>query len=140
MSCNTLCPCISSVWEQYSKILHNKVGWKNTNLVENLKEINWWFDTLRQNVKIIFCCYHVQISLSMSQKTQSDIFHTKMLQNAPFYCKNTFNNIFPIIIVIKKKKMSCNTWCPCISSVWEQYSKILHNMHFLNMPWYFDRT
>jgi hypothetical protein len=22
----------------------------------------------------------------------------------PFYCKNTFNNIFPIIIVIKKKK------------------------------------
>ena len=22
---------------------------KNTNLVENLKEINWWFDTLRQS-------------------------------------------------------------------------------------------
>ena len=27
-----------------------------------------------------FCCYHVQISLIMSQQTQSDIFHTKMLQ------------------------------------------------------------
>ena len=27
-----------------------------------------------------FCCYHVQFSLIMSQQTQSDIFHTKMLQ------------------------------------------------------------
>ena len=34
--------------------------------------------------------------------------------------------------VINKNKMSCNALCPCISSVWEQYSKILHtcNMHF----------
>ena len=31
--------------------------------------------------------------------------------------------------VINKNKLSCNTLdCPCISSVWEQYSKILHNM------------
>ena len=32
--------------------------------------------------------------------------------------------------VINKNKMSCNTLSPYISSVWEQYSKILHNMHF----------
>ena len=32
--------------------------------------------------------------------------------------------------VINKNKMSCNTPCPCLSSVWEQYFKILHNMHF----------
>jgi hypothetical protein len=32
--------------------------------------------------------------------------------------------------VINKNKMSCNTLFPCVSSVWEQYSKILHNMHF----------
>ena len=32
--------------------------------------------------------------------------------------------------VINKNKMSCNTLCPCLSSYWEQYSKILHNMHF----------
>ena len=44
------------------------------------------FYTLRQKkIKIIFCCYHVQISLTMSQQTQSDIFHTKMLQNALWY-------------------------------------------------------
>jgi hypothetical protein len=44
MSCNTLCPCISSVGEQYSRILHNKIKrpgrLEKTNLVENLKEIN----------------------------------------------------------------------------------------------------
>jgi hypothetical protein len=33
--------------------------------------------------------------------------------------------------VINKNKMSCNTLCPCISSVWEQYSKILHNMQLI---------
>jgi hypothetical protein len=38
--------------------------------------------------------------------------------------------------VIKKKKMSCNTRCPCISSVWERYSKILHNMHFDHVIWH----
>jgi LEA14-like dessication related protein len=27
----------------------------------------------------------------------------------PFYCKNTFHNIFPIIIKSIKNKMSCNT-------------------------------
>ena len=32
--------------------------------------------------------------------------------------------------VINKNKMSCNTLCPCISSVGEQYSRILYNMHF----------
>ena len=55
-----------------------------------------------KNVKIIFCCYHVQISLNMSQQTQSDIFHTKILkmhggvrlhgQNA---CYVIFGNIAP---------------------------------------------
>jgi hypothetical protein len=30
--------------------------------------------------------------------------------------------------VINKNKMSCYTPCPCISSVREQYSKILHNI------------
>jgi hypothetical protein len=32
---------------------------KNTNLVENLKEINWWFDTLRQkrqNYLLLLSC------------------------------------------------------------------------------------
>jgi len=32
--------------------------------------------------------------------------------------------------VINKNRMSCNTLCPCISSVWEQYSKILYSIHF----------
>ena len=33
---------------------------------------------LRQkNIKLNLCCYHAQISLKMSQQTQSDIFHTK---------------------------------------------------------------
>jgi hypothetical protein len=41
-------------------------------------------------IKIIFCCYHVQISLTMSQQTQSDIFHTKMLQNA-LWCQITWS-------------------------------------------------
>ena len=36
-----------------------------------------------------FCCYHVQISLIMKQKTQSDIVHTKMLQNA-LWCQITW--------------------------------------------------
>jgi hypothetical protein len=39
---------------------------------------------------IIFCCYHAQISLTTSQ-TQSDIFHTKMLQNA-LWCQITWSN------------------------------------------------
>jgi hypothetical protein len=38
--------------------------------------------------------------------------------------------------VTNKNKMSCNTLCPCISSVWEQYSKILHNMHFDHVIWH----
>ena len=42
-------------------------------MVSHLKE---------KNIEIIYCCYHVQISLKMSQQTKSDIFHTKMLQNA----------------------------------------------------------
>ena len=56
---------------------------------------------LRQNVKIIFCCYHVQIGLKMSQQTQSDIVHAKMLQNCGFRlhgqnaCYVIFWNIAP---------------------------------------------
>jgi hypothetical protein len=38
--------------------------------------------------------------------------------------------------VINKNKMSCNTLCPCIPSFWEQYSKILHNIHFDHVIWY----
>jgi hypothetical protein len=38
--------------------------------------------------------------------------------------------------VINKNKMSCNTLCPCISSVGEQYSRILHNMHFDHVIWH----
>ena len=45
-----------------------------------------------KNIKICFCCYHVQINLKMSQQTKSDIFHTKMLQNA---CYVIFWNIAP---------------------------------------------
>jgi hypothetical protein len=44
-----------------------------------------------------FCCYHVQISLIMSQQTQSDIFHTKMLQmhcGVRLHGQNTCNVIF----------------------------------------------
>ena len=36
-----------------------------------------FFALLAKNIKIIFCCYHVQISLTMLQQTQTDIFHTK---------------------------------------------------------------
>ena len=43
-----------------------------------------------KNIKIIFCCYHVQISLTMSQQTQTDIFHTKMLQSA-LWCQITWS-------------------------------------------------
>ena len=43
-----------------------------------------------KNIKIIFCCYHVQISLTMSQQTQTDIFHTKMLRNA-LWCQITWS-------------------------------------------------
>jgi hypothetical protein len=32
--------------------------------------------------------------------------------------------------------MSCNTLCPCISSAWEQYFKILHNLHFYHVIWH----
>jgi hypothetical protein len=43
-----------------------------------------------KNIKLNLCCYHVQISLIMSQQTQSDIFHTKMLQNA-LWCQITMH-------------------------------------------------
>ena len=39
-------------------------------------------------------------------------------------------------VINKNKKKICNTHCPCISSVWEQYSKILHNMHFDHVIWH----
>jgi hypothetical protein len=38
--------------------------------------------------------------------------------------------------MVIKNKMSCNTLCSCIFSVWEQYSKILHNIHFDHVIWY----
>ena len=38
--------------------------------------------------------------------------------------------------VINKNKMSYNTLCPCFSSTWEQYFKILHNMHFDHVIWH----
>ena len=41
-----------------------------------------WALVKAKNIKFIFCCYYVQISLIMSQPTQSDIFHEKMIQNA----------------------------------------------------------
>ena len=40
-------------------------------------------------INLNFCCHHVQISLIMSQQTQSDILHTKMLQNA-LWCQITW--------------------------------------------------
>jgi hypothetical protein len=43
-----------------------------------------------KNIKLKFCCYHVQIILIMSQQTQSDIFHAKMLQNA-LWCQITWS-------------------------------------------------
>jgi hypothetical protein len=100
MSCNTLCPCISSVWEQYFKILHNMhfdhviwhhnafwldshipyevfCGWyclRNRNKANKGLEKQVWLLFKLKNIKLNFCCYHVQISLIMSQHTQSDIF------------------------------------------------------------------
>jgi hypothetical protein len=84
----------------------------------------------RNSLKIIFCCYHVQISLSMSQQTQSDIFHTKMLQNA-LWCQITWS-----------KCMLCNILEYCsqtldihndditISYIWSQQTAAWWN--FLN--------
>ena len=41
----------------------------------------------------------------------------------PFYCKNTFNNIFPIIIkFINKNKMGCNTlsmYIQCLGAIFQ---------------------
>ena len=38
--------------------------------------------------------------------------------------------------VINENKTSCNTLCPCISSVGEQFSRILHNIHFDHVIWH----
>ena len=38
-----------------------------------------------KNIKFNFCSYNVQISLIMSQQIQSDIFRTKLIQNALWY-------------------------------------------------------
>jgi hypothetical protein len=37
-----------------------------------------WALVKAQHIKFNFCCYNVQISLIMSQPTQSDIFHNKI--------------------------------------------------------------
>ena len=44
--------------------------------------MNQWLYTLRPKenpIKFNFCCYHVQISLIMSQQKQRDIFHTEII-------------------------------------------------------------
>ena len=43
-----------------------------------------------KDIKLNFCCYNVQIGLMMSQQTESDIVHTKMIQNA-LWCQITWS-------------------------------------------------
>ena len=51
------------------------------------------------------------------------LLYTLQLQNYIAYILNNHQ-------VINKNEMSYNILCSYISSVWEQYSKILNNMHF----------
>ena len=74
-----------------------------------------------KNLKIIFCCYHAQISLQMSQLTQSEIFHTKMLQNA-FWCQITWS-----------KYMLCNILEYCSQTLDIHGHSVLQPILFLFM-------
>jgi hypothetical protein len=67
------------------------------------------------------CCYHVQISLIMSQQTQSDIFHTKMLQNA-LWCQITWS-----------KCMLCNILEYCSQTLDIHGQRVLQLILFLFM-------
>ena len=79
---------------------------------------NWYKD---KHVKIIFCCYHVQFSLNMSQQTQSDIFHTKMLQNA-LWCQITWS-----------KDMLCNILEYCFQTLDIHGHQVLQLIFFFFM-------
>ena len=68
-----------------------------------------------------FCCYHVQFSLIMSQQTQSDIFHTKMLQNA-LWCQITWS-----------KCMLCNILEYCSQTLDIHGQRVLQLILFLFM-------
>ena len=46
-----------------------------------------------KDIKFNVCCYNVQFGLVMSQQTQTDIVHTKMIQNA-LWCQNACYVIF----------------------------------------------
>jgi hypothetical protein len=43
-----------------------------------------------KDIKFNICCYNVQIGLMMSQQKQTDIVHTKMIQNA-LWCQVTWS-------------------------------------------------
>ena len=70
-----------------------------------------------------FCCYHVQFSLIMSQQTQSDIFHTKMLQNA-LWCQITWS-----------KCMLCNILEYCSQTLDIHGQRVLQLILFLFMTY-----
>ena len=70
-----------------------------------------------------FCCYHVQFSLIMSQQTQSDIFHTKMLQNA-LWCQITWS-----------KCMLCNILEYCSETLDIHGQRVLQLILFLFMTY-----
>ena len=108
---------------------------------------NWKYQILPEKfsgLKKIHSWYHIFYIWSQQITTWwnflNSYYQPYFQYHMPFYCKNTFNNIFPIIIKssTKIKWMSCNTLCPCIFSVWEQYFKILHNMHFDHAIWHHD--
>jgi hypothetical protein len=64
MSCNALCPCIYTYFYSTTYLFLALMG--------------SWALVKAQHIKFNFCCYNVQISLIMSQPTQSDIFHNKI--------------------------------------------------------------
>jgi hypothetical protein len=74
-----------------------------------------------KNIKHFFFCYHVQISIKMSQQTKSDIFHTKMLQNA-LWCHIT-----------RSKCMLCNILEYCSQTLNIQGHRVLQLILFLFM-------
>jgi hypothetical protein len=74
-----------------------------------------------KNIKLNFCCYHVQISLIMSQQTQSDIFHTQMLQNS-LWCQITWS-----------KCMLCNILEYCSQTLDIHAQRVLQLILFLFM-------
>jgi hypothetical protein len=69
-----------------------------------------------KNNKCNFSCYHAYIGLIMSQQTQSDIFHTKILQNA-LWCQITWSKCM-LCTILDYHIFCCNMFvfaCPIIA-------------------------